>query len=174
AYTRWTLQSARDWPSLASELTQRTGIDAYLQQPGGFVLFTNQADMDAQRQLMHSIKASVDEKYDYTFMSPSEVRKYIPAIGPKVIGACYTSMDGHVNPLKLLPALQQAARQLGVDYRYNSHVEQIGHQAGRFIVTTGSGDKYSAQKIVLCAGLGNKRLGQFVGLHVPVEPNQGQ
>src|SRR5690606_4765630 len=76
--------------------------------------------------------------------------------------------------LKLLPALQQAARQLGADYRYNSHVEQIGHQAGRVIVTTGSGDKYSAQKIVLCAGLGNKRLGQFVGLHVPVEPNQGK
>ena len=173
-YTRWTLQSARNWPSLASELRQRTGIDPFLQQPGGFVFFTNQADLDARQQLMRSIQASVDEKYDYTFMSPTELRKYIPAIGPKVIGACYTSMDGHANPLRLLPALQQSARQLGVDYRYNSHVGQIDHQAGSFIVTTGDGEKYSAKKIVLCAGLGNKRLGQFVGLHVPVEPNQGQ
>lgn len=173
-YTRWTLQSARNWPALASELTQRTGIDPYLQQPGGFVFFTNQADMDARQQLMRDIQASVDEKYDYTFMSPAELRKYIPAIGPKVIGACYTPMDGHANPLKLLPALQHGARQLGVDYRYNNPVEHIDYQSGNFVVTTRAGEKYAAKKVVLCAGLGNKRLGEFVGLHVPVKPNQGQ
>lgn len=173
-YTRWTMKSARQWPTLASELTQRTGIDPYLQQPGGFVFFLNQADMDARAATMRHIQDSVDEKYEYRFLSPAEIRKQIPAIGPKVIGACYTPMDGHANPLRLLPALQQAARQLGVDYHYNSHVENIDHSGSRFIVTTSSGEKYAAAKIVLCAGLGNKRLGKFVGLDVPVEPNQGQ
>lgn len=95
---------------------------------------------------MRDIQASVDEKYDYTFMSPGQLRKYIPAIGPKVIGACYTPMDGHANPLKLLPALQRGARQLGVDYRYNNPVEHIDYQSGNFIVTTRAGETYTAKK----------------------------
>ena len=173
-YARWTMQSARQWPALASELTQRTGIDPFLQQPGGFIFFTNQADMDARVHLMQSIQASIDEKYDYTLLSPAEIRKHIPAIGPKVIGACYTPMDGHANPLRLLPALQQGALQLGVDYRYNNQVQAIDRQAGRFVVSTAAGEQFSGSKVVLCAGLGNRHLGQFVGLDVPVTPNQGQ
>ncbi len=173
-YTRWTMRSARQWPTLASELTQRTGIDPCLTQPGGFRFFLTQAEMDERMAAMKQIQDSIDEKYEYRFLSPSEIRKQIPSIGPKVVGACYTPMDGHANPLRLLPALQHAARQLNVDYRYNSRVETIDRSGNRFIVTTQNGEKYTADKVVLCAGLGNKRLGQFVGLNVPVEPNQGQ
>lgn len=173
-YASWTMQSARLWPALARELAETTGIDPCLSQPGGFYFFLDQAEMDDREQKMRSIREALDGQYDYEFLSAADVRRYLPAAGPKVVGACRTDMDGHANPLRLLAGLQQAARSHGVDHRYHSHVESIEHQNGKFIVTTRAGDVYASERVVLCAGLSNKRLGQAVGLNVPVEPNQGQ
>ncbi|HEX3537818.1 MAG TPA: FAD-dependent oxidoreductase, partial [Stellaceae bacterium] len=37
-YQRWTRRSAEEWPHLAAELGERTGISVGLQQPGGLQL----------------------------------------------------------------------------------------------------------------------------------------
>lgn len=34
AYARWTMQAARTWQSLATELQELTGVDVELRQPG--------------------------------------------------------------------------------------------------------------------------------------------
>jgi glycine/D-amino acid oxidase-like deaminating enzyme len=173
AYARLTRKSAEWWPQLADELANSTGVDLQLKQPGGFTFFFTDEEADERRRRMQSIKDDAGGDYPYQMLDRAEVRNIFPHIGPKVIGACYTPMDGHVNPLKLLRALHDAGHRGGITYQANQGVTSITRDGGRFVVSSSS-SRYHAPKVVLAAGLGNKGLGQMVGLHAPVAPNRGQ
>ena len=90
-----------------------------------------------------------------------------------MVGASYSPMDGHVNPLKLLRALHTACTQRGVVLKTCHGVERITHADGQFTAYI-RGQRFRAPKLVLAAGLGNARLADQVGLHAPVRPNRGQ
>jgi glycine/D-amino acid oxidase-like deaminating enzyme len=90
-----------------------------------------------------------------------------------VVGASYTPMDGHVNPLKLLRALHAGMQRRGVRLASGDGAERIVPEAGGFVVH-GKRGVWRAPRVVLCAGLGNRALAPQVGLHAPVAPNRGQ
>jgi glycine/D-amino acid oxidase-like deaminating enzyme len=101
------------------------------------------------------------------------LKKLIPATGPEVAGASYTRYDGHANPLYTLRALHQALLKRGARYVPNVCVDNIDAKPNDFKITVG-GKTYAAPRLVLAAGLGNKALGEKVGLNVPVRPSRGQ
>ena len=84
----------------------------------------------------------------------------------------YCPEDGHVNPLYLLRALYEDFQTHGGRVINGVKVNNMKQANGGFQLT---GDvQVFAEKVVLCAGLGNSELGNMVGLNVPVEPNRGQ
>jgi glycine/D-amino acid oxidase-like deaminating enzyme len=172
-YARWTRQSAKLWPTLAQDLLSETGIDVQLQQPGGFAFCLSEGEFAQRRQRLQNIQDALDGDYPFEMLDNDELRARLPEAGPDVVGASYTPMDGHVNPLKLLRALHAACRQRKVSFDIHQTVQRIEHAGGLFTVT-GNGATFQAPKIVLAAGLGNNRLASFVGLHAPVQPNRGQ
>ncbi|SIT51093.1 Opine oxidase subunit B (fragment) [Paraburkholderia piptadeniae] len=101
------------------------------------------------------------------------MRERLPEIGPDVIGASYTPMDGHVNPLKLLRALHMGMQRRGVKLVNSEEALRIAPESGGFVVQ-GKRGTYRAARVVLAAGLGNRALAPHVGLHAPVAPNRGQ
>jgi hydrogen cyanide synthase HcnC len=103
----------------------------------------------------------------------AELKKMLPAIGPRVVGASYTAYDGHANPLTTLRALHAALLKRGGHYVPNARVDHIDAAPNRFRVNAG-GVTYAAPRLVLGAGLGNRSLGALVGLNVPVRPLRGQ
>lgn len=177
-YARWTLRSARAWPQLAAALQQETGVDVQLRQPGGYAFFFSEAEMEERRLRLQSIRDDLGgsrEDYPFDMLDAATVRARVPHIGPEVVGASYTPMDGHVNPLKLLRALHAALQRRGVDVVPGSPVQQIGRAAGTGVFAVHAGfQRYEAPRIVLAAGLGNRALAGQVGLHAPVQPNRGQ
>jgi glycine/D-amino acid oxidase-like deaminating enzyme len=105
---------------------------------------------------------------------PPKFARAFRKIGPAVIGASYTPMDGHVNPFKLLRALHTAMQARGVHAR-------LGRTRGSHRSAQGQASSCmeNAARIALrrsCSppGLGNRGLAPFVGLHAPVAPNRGQ
>jgi glycine/D-amino acid oxidase-like deaminating enzyme len=82
-------------------------------------------------------------------------------------------MDGHVNPLKLLRALHSAMQKRGVRLVSSERAERIVPEKNGFVVH-GKRGTHRAARVVLAAGLGNRMLAPFVGLHAPVAPNRGQ
>jgi glycine/D-amino acid oxidase-like deaminating enzyme len=46
--------------------------------------------------------------YPYEILDRAALLQRLPHVGPTVMGASYSPMDGHVNPLKLLRALHTA------------------------------------------------------------------
>ncbi|WP_454766277.1 NAD(P)/FAD-dependent oxidoreductase [Cupriavidus campinensis] len=175
-YARWTMDSARLWPQLRDALRDETGIDVQLKQPGGFHLCFSEQDMEARQQRLQSIRDALHGDYPFEMMAHRGLVQRLPGIGPTVAGASYTPMDGHANPLKLLRALHTACQRRGVRILSGHGAQTILPEQGGFTVHAGEGGKarFSAPRVVLAAGLGNRELAGQVGLHAPVAPNRGQ
>jgi glycine/D-amino acid oxidase-like deaminating enzyme len=172
-YARWTLGSATMWPAFAAELTERTGVDLELSQIGGLRLALDDSELARQAQGMHLIQNSIGRPYPYEQLTAKEVKGLIPEVGPDVVGAIYSPMDGHVSPLRLLRALVQAYSALGGELHSNEGVEEIQHVDGEFRVRS-TKRSYSCGRVVLAAGLGNLPLAPQIGLEAPVKPERGQ
>ncbi|MGF6485923.1 NAD(P)/FAD-dependent oxidoreductase [Paraburkholderia sp. JPY419] len=171
-YARWSRSSASRWPSLAAALLDETGIDVALRQPGGFHFFFSEDEIAERAKRLGALQRELGD-YPYQLLDAREVRERIPEIGPDVIGASYTPMDGHVNPLKLLRALHAGMQRRGVKLVNNEEALCITPEHGGFAVQ-GKRGTYRAARVVLAAGLGNRALAPHVGLHAPVAPNRGQ
>ncbi|AXF03831.1 NAD(P)/FAD-dependent oxidoreductase [Paraburkholderia hospita] len=171
-YARWSRSSATRWPSLAAALLDETGIDVALRQPGGFHFCFSDDDLADRAKRLGTLQRELGD-YPYQLLDAREVRERLPQIGPDVIGASYTPMDGHVNPLKLLRALHTGMQQRGVKLVNNEEALRITPDSGGFAVQ-GKRGTYRAARVVLAAGLGNRALAPHVGLHAPVAPNRGQ
>ena len=106
-------------------------------------------------------------------LDQAELRKRIPEVSSDLLGASFSSQDGHVNPLYLLRALHQRMHHLDVDYHAAQTVQSSRQQDGEFIVSTRDAD-YHAERVVFCAGLSNQRLCRDLDMRIPVQPLRGQ
>jgi glycine/D-amino acid oxidase-like deaminating enzyme len=174
-YARWSRDAVKLWPALQRELLDLTGVDASLRQPGGFWLGFSDADMRARFDLLEGLNRQVAE-IPFQIMDRSELRQYLPGIGPAVVGGSYCPLDGDANPLMLLHGLHAGLRQKGAEVTTGVDVAQIRHDAdnGLFEAVASDGQRWTSERLVLAAGLGNARLAPQVGLHAPVIPSRGQ
>ena len=172
-YAQWSRDSAGRWPAFARELAGLTGVDVQLEQPGGFCLCFTETELAAREESLRAIQEAVTGPYPFEVLDHADLRARLPAIGPQVLGATYTPMDGHVNPLKLMRALHAACLHHAVDIHAGARAEKITFGGDGFTVATAAG-VHRARKVVLAAGLGNATLARQVGLHAPVVPNRGQ
>ena len=177
-YSGWTQLSARRWPELARMLENETGIDVKLEQPGGFHFCLSEREMAVRLEMLNRLVEQPGiERYDVETLDHAQVAARVPGIGPDVVGATFTALDGHVNALKLLRALHASYARHSGGYRPQTRIEKIVPIAGGFRIaasTATSGATIEVPKVVVAAGLGNFALGADVGLHVPVRPQRGQ
>lgn len=174
-YGVWTMTSQQLWPQLAEQLLQETGIDVHLEQNGGLHIVLTDEEAEARIKFMTQLQAQPGmAQYPWKFMDRQEVAQLVPGIGPEVRGATWTPVDGIANPLKLLRAFHTAFERTGVEYLPRCPAQTITRQSdGVFTVETPRGTLH-AQRIVLACGLGNKALGEQLGMDVPVRPQRGQ
>jgi glycine/D-amino acid oxidase-like deaminating enzyme len=173
-YQRWTRRSADEWPALAAELRDSTGIDVAHQRPGGLHLCLGEAEFDERRERMERMRRqSGNFGFDYRMLDRHEVADLLPGIGPAVTGASWTPYDGHANPLNLLRALHRGFVDKGGRYISNTTVGDGVAAAHDFRIPVAA-TEFAAPKVILAAGLGNAELAPHFGLHAPVRPQRGQ
>jgi glycine/D-amino acid oxidase-like deaminating enzyme len=173
-YGRWTQLSARRWPALAEALRAETGVDVSLEQPGGLHMCLSERELEQRITTMNLMLDQPGfERYPFETLDRAGVARYFPEVGPTVVGATRTALDGHVNPLRLFRALHAAFIAGGGSYRPNSPVAQVAKADGVF-TATGAQARHVSPQLVLAAGLGNATLAPQVGLTVPVRPQRGQ
>ena len=173
-YARWTRSSAGLWPQLAQALLDDTGVDVRLEQPGGLWFTFSDESQEERRKLLQGIRDELSGDYPFEMLDRRDAIARVPALGPDVIGASYTPMDGHTNPLKLLRALHAANLKRSVQYVCGQPVRNLvseRREGGSLFTVEG---RWQAPRVVLAAGLGNRDLARQVGLHAPVVPNRGQ
>ncbi|WP_145032934.1 NAD(P)/FAD-dependent oxidoreductase [Pantoea ananatis] len=173
AYTGWALRASRLWPQLSQELLALSGIDVALSQAGGLYFCQSPEDLEQRRAVLEKIGSQVTGPYEYEILDNAAARKLVPQLGEHVAGASYSRYDGHVSPIRLLQALHRAYQKLGGSYLPDNPVDHIEHIGNKYRLKTPK-STITARKIVLAAGLGNAKMGDLLGVSVPVKPIRGQ
>jgi len=172
-YGGWTQGSARRFPEFAARLAEDTGIDVALEQPGGFHLCLSEAELAFRvDQLSRLVAQPGFERYAFDVVERAELLRRVPGLGPAVVGATYTRLDGHLNPLRLLHALHAGFVRHGGTYRASAGVTAIAREGDAFVLRSPAG-RTEAGQVVLAAGLGNAALAPQVGLAAAVRPQRG-
>ena len=173
-YQRWTRRSAEEWPALASELGERTGVEVGLSQQGGLQLCLGEAEVEKRHAMMQQMRREAGNfGFDYRMLDHAELADMLPGIGPAVTGASWTPYDGHANSLALFHALHRGFAGRGGTYLPNRTVTSARAAPRDFRIDIG-GETIAAEKVVLAAGLGNAALAPLFGLNAPVRPQRGQ
>ncbi len=178
-YADWTRQSVTTWPHFAAQLSENTGIDVDLRQNGGLDVCLNEQEAKTRiAELKTLAQQSPDDRYEGQFLSRADASEVLGGLelGPTVLGATYSPLDGHVNPLKLLRALHAGLQNSGGQYRPSAAVRTIEPATGKdagFTVKTDT-QSYTCARVLIAAGLGIPALAPAVGLNVPVFPRRGQ
>ena len=172
AYMQWSLRAGRMWPGFAERLSHAVSFDIGWRQPGGLQFCFSEAELDKRRDVIARTKADGGE-IDISILQRADLRALLPGIGDDVVGASFSQLDGHVNPLHLLRALQQAFQDAGGRYEPGFRVEHIANEKHGFTAVGHSGS-VAGGRIVLAAGLGAANLAKQVGLSMPVKPERGQ
>ncbi len=173
-YAAWTRDAARLYPSFVSELSEETGIKINLSQIGGYEYFIDSNALDERIAEYKKLKRALNGDYPYEILSSSEIRAAEPMVGGETIGATFYPYDGHLNPLQLLKALTEYCQKRGLSHYLGEVIESAEKKEGVFKLVTKKGLEVSAEKVVVCAGLGAKKIGPLFGFKSLVSPQRGQ
>lgn len=173
-YSAWTVRSSNAWAGFAELLKDETGLDVCFQRPGGFHLCLSEKELEARANALkrlHNQPGAVDIRSE--ILDRTQLAKMLPDIGPDVVGASFSPLDGHVNSLRLFRTLHTAIAARGVRYLPSHRVEAITQEGGTFCLATSQGE-IRAGRVALTAGNANMRLAPMVGLEAPMRPERGQ
>lgn len=175
-YAELSLDAVRGWGAFARELTERTGIDLEYEQRGGVDLCFDAEEAEARRREYDELQQAsprLAREFEWDYLSRDALLPYLPGLGERIHGGTWSPHDGHCNPLYLLRALYAASRALGVEIHPSTPAQALNKAGSGFCATTPEGT-FTAERIVIAAGLGARTLAPTLGLSGAVAPLRGQ
>lgn len=163
--TRQAAAAAQLWHELADELDGPFGMHV----TGGLMV----AETAEQLRLLHEKqKIEAAAGLETHVLEGAELRERVPYVSEDVVGATWCPEEGHVDALVGVPLLARRAVERGAVIRTGVEVtaiEPLGRDGGGpFRVTTADGATIRARRIVNAAGAWAGRLGELVGLELPL------
>ncbi|MBD5539022.1 MAG: FAD-binding oxidoreductase [Desulfovibrio sp.] len=176
-YARWAFISSGLFPDLVRELEEVTGEKIPVAFTGGIIPALGEEDYKKRAEYIEKlceVLPTVGGRYTGAMISREELERKMPKIGwgPEVCGAAWCPDDGLVDPLALLRAFRVALPRVGGVYR-EATVYDVRPRDDGYLVET-SGGSLHAGRVVLAAGLSNRRLARFALRRLPVYPDKGQ
>src|SRR5437763_6368599 len=140
-YQRWSRLSAEEWPSLAAELGERTGIDVGHERNGGIQLCLGDQEFEKRRAMMEQMRAEAGNfGFEYRMLDHRELAEMLPGLGPSVVGGSWTPYDGHASSLALLHALHKGFLASRGAYLLNCTVTDASAAPGNFPLSFGTAE----------------------------------
>lgn len=172
-YATWTRSAICEWPTLSDDLRVLTGIETHYRSGAGLHLCLTEDEFAKRERMVERIAAYDLPNDDTRMIRRGELVDIMPMIGPDVVGASISSMDGDCHSLNLYRGLGMAYRRAGGEMIGSAPVRTIEPEADGYVVKT---DEYRvrAPKVLLAAGLGNGALASRLGFPTFLRPQKGQ
>lgn len=136
---------------------------------GGMVYFYTEDQKKVFEEFVESRNADGVEMY---LLDAETAKEYAPILPDNILGATYCPEDGQIKTAKLVKALGEECKRLGVRiYENNAVLNILTHDNKVNGVKTIKGDVY-ADSVVLASGTWSKLIGETVGEDVPVLPER--
>lgn len=172
-YMHWSIRAGRLWPEMADKLREETGIDIGWRGGGGLNFCLSEDDVVARRDMIARTKEQGGE-IAFDWLDRNELKARYPGIGPDVLGATVSDLDGEVNPMLTMRAMQLALLKNGGALRTGFSVRDIRPSAQGFNIESGDNVRVQAGRVVIAAGLGATALAANIGIRLPLSPERGQ
>lgn len=104
---------------------------------------------------------------DIDELSPAEIRRRFPGLGPTAIAASFSPNDGSANPRLMGTAFAAAAARLGAEITDHAGTPQVSQTAEGFRVETLKGT-FHAGRLINCTGVGGRAIAAQFGEDVPL------
>ncbi len=102
-------------------------------------------------------------------LNPTELKEAEPLlVSDPFLGAAWC-LEGHLNPFKFMQAYAQAARRLGAELRQYSPVIDLGRRNGRLTYVQTAEERFSADIVIVTAGVWTVELLRQAGSNLPVQ-----
>ncbi|WP_197424987.1 FAD-binding oxidoreductase [Bordetella sp. N] len=176
-YQRLSHEAAALWPAFAAELERESGIQLQYEARGGLHFCLGEAEWDDRIKKMQAWDQATPERPScIEMLDRAALLRRFPTLrlGAEVSGASFGTSDGHVNPLRLLAALQAAYQRRGGRLISRHRVDAIEPQTGGGFIVRAGNDRYGAGRVIVTAGLGSNALNPMVGLNITLRPQRGQ
>lgn len=147
------------------------GIDIGLRQVGYLFLARSEGELLA---LQSSAEIQRSFGNEVRLISPAEAVQINPFLAAGALaGAAFTPRDGYVQPSRVITALRDAAVARGAAIFEHTEVLGLSARDDYVHVRTNRGE-IVADTVVVAAGAWSSRLGEQLGVHLPIEPVRRQ
>jgi len=168
--------ASRDlYPSYVAGIEELSGEAVGYRRDGTLLVAISDAERD---ELDHIYKGQSDHGLALEKLSPQAVHSRVAGFSPNIQSGLFIPGDHWVDNERLMKALVEACRRLGVKFLTGSGVTRINTQAGRVQgvqANNHSGsENYSAAHFVLAAGCWSQDLMKPLGITLPGKPCRGQ
>lgn len=153
--------SVEIWKGLREEL----GVDLELKLGGGLLVA---ADDEQLRRIERKVALENEFGVASQLLSRDDLRRIAPYVADEMVGGELCPIEGKANPLLATPALAAAAERAGARIVRHADVTAIERTAVGFALTTSRG-RFTAPRLVLCAGAETGRLARMLGVELPIE-----
>jgi sarcosine oxidase, subunit beta len=105
------------------------------------------------------------------WISAEEYNELVPGIEMENLrGATYSPQDGSCSPLLAISSMFFRSIQLGAEYKFREKVVDVINNTDSLTVQTDK-NAYEAKYVINCAGNHAKKMGEKIGITLPVQPD---
>ncbi len=153
------------------ELADITGNAFELKTEGLLNLCQTQKCLDHET---HGLAALANELgIEAQVLTAQQTAALEPGAKLAVVGSVYFPIDAHLTPRRLMPALTNLLKEMGVKFSWNSSIYGWRTEAGRITgVSTTAGDLF-ADEYVLTGGSWSPAMINGLGLRLPLQAGKG-
>jgi glycine/D-amino acid oxidase-like deaminating enzyme len=167
-YYELNFQGIAGWRRLTLELAGDLQI-----QWGGSVQWFEPGTGDVEK-LRRNLRAHQQWGYPTHLLDEAGIRRLLPSIAPGPVGAaCYSEIEGTLDPMHALGVLLSRAKQLGARVEYPCEVTGISVSGNRVRGVETTSGPIAADFLVLASGVDTPRLAKMVGINVPLKESPG-
>lgn len=165
-------QAIRYALELFSQFPKETGYDTSLKQTGSLMVALTPDRMEAYKK---QIEKAHKNNIDANFVSNNEISRLVPSINVSEIeGGYFVPNDGYVDPYECACAYANAAKDLGVESRFNTPVIRLCHDNGEIYGVETSEGIIESNQVIITAGPWGASIAKEVGSTTAVQPFRHQ
>ncbi|MGK7376353.1 NAD(P)/FAD-dependent oxidoreductase [Planococcus sp. 1R117A] len=157
---------------LVHELSKELELSFEYRNPGSILVCENDVEMEAADKWVKSQQAA---GLDFKMLDREDLRNESKYFADDLFGGLECKTDSTVNPYMLTYSMFHSAEKMGARIHTNTEVKHVSRNAatGQFTIDTDKG-RFTANKVVNAGGVWAPRLGEMMGLDIPIIPRKGQ
>ncbi len=155
-----------------AEVEALSGVSIEYQRTGALHVST---DAEGLRQLHAYAHVWQEHGFEATWLDAHEVWQYEPTLNVTFDTALYIPHATSIRPRLVTRAYATAAHKLGAQIYEHTEVVGLQRSGDRVIgVQTAEGEVIGCKRLVVAAGAWSARVGEWLGIAIPVIPLRGQ